>query len=443
MYDAWNRLVRVSDATSGETLAEYQYDGRNFRTVKCTNTSGELSEVRHFYYSSQWQVLEERVCSTLSADPGSLAPAAQYVWGLRYIDDLILRDRDAAGSSASAGDSSSSGSGALGERLYALQDPNWNVVAVADVTGAIVERYSYSAYGEPAFLTAAYAAIPSSSYDMDVLYCGSRWNADLGSYLVRNRTLWPHLGRWERRDPVAGEANLYRYCGSNPATRVDASGLRPIPFKFDAFIPGRLGTWLPEPFPISVLGSILERTDAKPDSRVRRASTARGGSSPTISAISSLGPKGRRSTRSPWPVIRAIVGIGLECTGSTRPRRRMDLAGRHEDRSAVGQERDGFRRPLRKHNLNHGRRKLSIRWGALPNIDYSVQFRFHVNGNGNVRVRVAGTHDAFPDYEALLDNGPQPLYAYKTAGDGPGVINLNTTVPFRTDDVMVSAPTGF
>ena len=75
-----DRRVRVSDATSGETLAEYQYDGRNFRTVKCTNTSGELSEVRHFYYSSQWQVLEAARLSTLSADPGSLAPASQYVW---------------------------------------------------------------------------------------------------------------------------------------------------------------------------------------------------------------------------------------------------------------------------------------------------------------------------------------------------------------------------
>jgi RHS repeat-associated protein len=229
VYDAWNRLVRVSDATSGETLAEYQYDGRNFRTVKCTYAGGDLSEVRHFYYSSQWQVLEERVCSTLSADPGSLAPSAQYVWGLRYIDDLILRDRDAAGSSASAGDSNSSGSGALGERLYALQDPNWNVVAAADVTGAIVERYSYSAYGEPAFLTAAYAAIPSSSYDMDVLYCGYRWDADLGSYLVRNRTLWPHLGRWERRDPVkylSTDMNLYRYAGNSTIARTDEDGLQ-------------------------------------------------------------------------------------------------------------------------------------------------------------------------------------------------------------------------
>ncbi len=45
-------------------------------------------------------------------------PNRQYVWGERYIDDLILRDRD------------TTGDGTLDERLYALQDANWNVVAV-------------------------------------------------------------------------------------------------------------------------------------------------------------------------------------------------------------------------------------------------------------------------------------------------------------------------
>ena len=32
VFDAWNRLVSVSDG--GSTVAEYQYDARNFRVVK-------------------------------------------------------------------------------------------------------------------------------------------------------------------------------------------------------------------------------------------------------------------------------------------------------------------------------------------------------------------------------------------------------------------------
>ena len=70
----------------------------------------------------------------------------QNLWGLRYIDDLILRDRD------------SDSNGTLDERLYCLQDPNWNVIAVAGTDGAVVERYSYTAYGTPAFLTSVFGS---------------------------------------------------------------------------------------------------------------------------------------------------------------------------------------------------------------------------------------------------------------------------------------------
>ena len=59
------------------------------------------------------------------------------MWGLRYIDDLILRDRDP------------NADGTLDERLYAFQDPNWNVIALTDVSGDVQERYAYDAYGMP------------------------------------------------------------------------------------------------------------------------------------------------------------------------------------------------------------------------------------------------------------------------------------------------------
>ena len=45
-FDAWNRLVGVAD--TGATVAGYEYDGRNFRTIKRTYTGGSLSETRHF-----------------------------------------------------------------------------------------------------------------------------------------------------------------------------------------------------------------------------------------------------------------------------------------------------------------------------------------------------------------------------------------------------------
>ena len=114
-YDAWNRLVEVLAANDTTVIAEYVYDGRNFRTVKKTYTDDALDETRHFYYNNQWQCLEERVDE-------ETRPDVQYVWGARYIDDLILRDRDADASSLT-GNLGGTSSG-LEERLYALQDAN-------------------------------------------------------------------------------------------------------------------------------------------------------------------------------------------------------------------------------------------------------------------------------------------------------------------------------
>jgi hypothetical protein len=64
----------------------------------------------------------------------------QYVWGPQYVDDLVVRYRD-----ADANGSYSSPS--LEEELYSLVDANWNVTAVTNSTGAIQERFTYTPYG--------------------------------------------------------------------------------------------------------------------------------------------------------------------------------------------------------------------------------------------------------------------------------------------------------
>ncbi|MCA9056795.1 MAG: hypothetical protein KDA75_23385, partial [Planctomycetaceae bacterium] len=74
-YDAWNRLVKLTDGTN--TVQENEYDALRRRIVRKEYSSGTLSETRRFYYGVGWQVLEERVGSETTSD-------AQYVWGLRY-----------------------------------------------------------------------------------------------------------------------------------------------------------------------------------------------------------------------------------------------------------------------------------------------------------------------------------------------------------------------
>ncbi|MCS7045186.1 MAG: hypothetical protein NZO58_02400 [Gemmataceae bacterium] len=205
VYDAWNRLVAVTDA-GGNPLKTYAYDGLHRRISETAN--GTTTD---FYYSNAWQVLEERVTSG-----GTSVPRVQYVWSPVYVDALILRDRD------------SNGDGTLDERLYVVQDANYNVTAIFDNASNVVERYVYDPFGLVTVLAPDWSEPAGSAFAWLYLHQGGRFDATSGLYHFRHRDYSPTLGRWTSLDPIqydAGDVNLYRYVHNNTANIIDPSGL--------------------------------------------------------------------------------------------------------------------------------------------------------------------------------------------------------------------------
>jgi RHS repeat-associated protein len=227
-YDAWNRLVTVNDQY-GTLLARYQYDALNRRITEQVATpaipDAGFAPVRDLFYSDQWQVLEERIRTT----PGVVAATAdtRYVWSPVYVDALIARDRNADGNAAT-------GTGGLEERVYALQDANWNthaIVAASGVpgysTGQVINRFIYTPFGEHQVLDNAYWAAPAA-IPWDRLFQGHEFTDATKLTHMRNRDYSGALGRFVQWDPIgfaAGDNNFYRFVGNGPTVATDPTGL--------------------------------------------------------------------------------------------------------------------------------------------------------------------------------------------------------------------------
>ena len=207
------------------------------------------------------------------------------MWGLRHIDDLVMRRQNnnhAGGSDTDYTDT--------GDRRadYFLTDPQFSVVAVIDRSSRLVQRVDYDAFGEArhhwakdldgdgdvdsADATLATAAsgkrLYQSGYNPDADtnrdgqvnstdtagfgsgsyasalaaglvgavssgyeegYCGYRFDSEWLGYTVRFRHYDPAAGygRWLERDPAGYRAggSLYAYLGHAPTDSTDSFGL--------------------------------------------------------------------------------------------------------------------------------------------------------------------------------------------------------------------------
>ena len=197
-WDAWNRLVEVSDGSTN--IATYRYDGA-FRRL----TISSSTETRHFYYNRLWRAIEERV------EAASVAVDRQYTWGLCDRWDLIRRKRSTTSS--------------LDEVRFCLRD-YLDPVSILGTDGLVKERYAYDAFGNVRFLAPDYGSRSASSINWSFIFHAEFRDAETHLYNYGYRYYHTSLGRWLSRDMVGERAgvNLNDFLSNKPIALRDYIG---------------------------------------------------------------------------------------------------------------------------------------------------------------------------------------------------------------------------
>lgn len=309
VHDAWNRLVGVSQKDGAEGTPQpriaQEFNGLNWRTMKRVDTlgpvtydegldddviyplDGVLDQVTYYSYDASWRIVDERIDEQHTEEGSPTDRRLQHIWGLRYIDDIVLTrvdtDADAGGDYESA--------------YYHLTDAMFSTVMLVSMdTAGYIESVSYDPYGRPSaidrtdlnndgvtdgsdlgLLLGAWGKITGDvdyisradlnrdgtidGTDLGAFFggwgaalppagCLSRVDNDIGfdgyvhdsvtqcsdyhtracgleSDLVRNRTYDPVLGRWAERDPAGYSEgpDLYLAFSDLPTSLTDPSGL--------------------------------------------------------------------------------------------------------------------------------------------------------------------------------------------------------------------------
>src|SRR5690606_19124359 len=157
VYDPFGRMRKILLRSDDSLVVEYRYNGLGHRIASHydVNLDGDVDTDDawyYFMYDERWRVIATyRAPGTAPTDLDA-DPKERFVYhnagyagygGSSYIDDVILRDKDANSPWRGEAD------GTLEERIYYCQNWRHDVVALIDSSGGQIEQTRYSSYGIP------------------------------------------------------------------------------------------------------------------------------------------------------------------------------------------------------------------------------------------------------------------------------------------------------
>jgi len=196
-----NKLASSDIDANGTADVSFQYDALGRRVAR-TGTGGSYVFVQ----------MDQQTIADYPVGGAASTPTYRYVYA-SYIDEPVVRK----------------GAGAGGTLVYFHRNHQYSITAVTTSTGAIAERYAYTAYGQPTILDASASVLSSSAINNRYTFTGREWDATLGLHHFRARWMSAIAGRFLSRDSIGYEGSewgLYEFATSRTFTRLDPSGLK-------------------------------------------------------------------------------------------------------------------------------------------------------------------------------------------------------------------------
>ena len=115
------------------------------------------------------------------------------------------------------------------KKYFYIKDITGTILGIADESGALVGKYSYTAYGKCTITQNVNNIATINPFRFKCYY----YDAESGMYYCHTRYLVPEWGRWLNFDHCAylqlanvNEMNLFAYCSNNPIMYSDPEGTR-------------------------------------------------------------------------------------------------------------------------------------------------------------------------------------------------------------------------
>ncbi len=203
LTSTWDFDNRLTSATTGSTTVSHQYDALGRRVARTLGSSTTV------YVQAGQQTIADYLSGAAPA-----SSTYRYVYA-SYIDEPVMRWTT---SSSTA--------------VYYHRNQQYSVTALTDSSGAVLERYAYTAYGVPTIANASGGVLSSSAQNNRYTYTGREWDNDIQQYHYRARMYDPGLGRFCSRDPIGYLDGKSLYRAYFATTGKDPFGLRKVCCKY-------------------------------------------------------------------------------------------------------------------------------------------------------------------------------------------------------------------